>query len=154
MVLVTGEFGTNFQGGWEIPPDPAVGEALVGDPPAAGAGVLIAEGEDVRSKDALVCRGVIEGALVEVGRGVGLVTDSRGTAGEGLAGDFLGLAARGVVGADLGVTGVLADCLSGDFVGDLVLGGPGFLIGSDVAAIAAGEGDATGRFGLAGGTAD
>ena len=147
MVLVTGEFGTNFQGGWEIPPDPAVG-----DPPAAGAGVFIAEGEDVLSKEALVCRGVIEGALVEVGRGVGLVTDSRGTVGEGLAaGVFLGLAARGVVGADLGV---LADCLSGDFVGDLVLGGPGFLIGSDVAAMAAGEGDATGRFGLAGGTAD
>ena len=147
--------GTNFQGGWEIPPDPALGAALVGDPPAVGAGVLIAEGEDVRSRDALVCRGVIAGALVEIGRGVGLVTDSRGTVGEGLAaGAFLGLAGRGAAGAALGVTGVLADCLSGDFVGDLVLGGPGFLIGSDVAAMAAGEGEATGRLGFVGGTAD
>ena len=97
---------------------------------------MIAEGEDVLNKDAFVCRGVIVGALVEAGRGVGLVTDSLGTVGLA-AGDFLGLAG-----------------LKGDFVGDLVLGGPGFLRGSDVAAMAAGEGEATGRFGLAGGTAD
>ena len=121
----------------------------MGDTPLEGAGVLIAEGEDVLNKEAFVCRGVIVGALVEAGRGVGLVMDSLETVGDGFgAGDFLGLAARGEA-----RTGVLAEALSGDFVGDLVLGGPGFLSGSEVAAIAAGEGEVTGRFGLAGGTA-